>query len=204
MANLASAQFESQMKSFAQGLSGAVGDAADLRAFYYASGSDALVDALAQNTTPATVSTGLIKVDIINFVGVLTEIAKLMGNQVTAQIYGQAYAEKLLEKTTVADEIVSHSVEAVGERMKALSRKLCDLYVQAVKLSAMYDAVKLGVVASGLAGTTPSSGDTVVFGSDTTANKFIDGATLLVQFKKFMNAEVTTQGDYLGVMLSWV
>lgn len=195
--NNASRNFEITMGEFAKELAASVIEAADLRAFYYASNASALVDALSQNTTPATVSTGLTKIGTTNFVGVITELGKFMNNQSANQIAALTLSEVVLEKTTVAPAILSHAVEAVGERMKALARKLCDLYGGAVELSSIYDAQEIGAVASAL------DEGSIVFGSDTTAGTFIAGATLLVQFRKLMNNETTSQGDYLNTVSKW-
>jgi len=92
---------------------------------------------------------------------------------------------------------VPASAEALGDRLLALSNSCLAMLNACRDALAFYSANEISDMVAVLE---PERG---IFGSNMTKQLLIDGMTCVENFKKMLNNEVATQGDYNSTIHKW-
>lgn len=196
--NDTSQKLETAILAVATSLKSIRNESSDVYKVYFATGADALVSALAANGTAATVTTKLTKSEIINGITFIGELNDFFDNAAVAQGDYLQSLENLINGSDQAGAALSNDVEAIGTRLKELAEDCVEVFKQAKDILKAYSASELSAVVSAISTTT------VVFGCSTTKAKLSSGITLVEQFKKMINNEAVTTGDYSSTVSSWV
>lgn len=195
--NNISQQIEGQLVEFAKGLLELQEEATDLTKYYFSSGASNLVNALVEDTTPATQSSGLSKGRLIGGITLCEALKAFFGNQAVVTADRLDSAQKLIGGSFVASAPLSADVEAVGSRLKALGGKVVGLNKLSAEILKSYSVGQLSGVLGAL------SAGTVLLGCSTTKEKFLAGVVLVQQFDAALNNSAVVQGDYLTTVVNW-
>lgn len=165
---------------------------------YFATGTSTLVDALADGSTPATVSTKLTKSQVQNMIGCLTQIQNFFTNQAVTQGDYLNSIYNVTNGNTAAPAIVSNNLEAIGEKLKAVALTMLGLYPECKNVVSLYNVSELGTALGSI------SSHIVVFGATSTKAKYLSGIVLAEQFSKLLGNLAVSQADYTTSVLTWV
>lgn len=196
--NTISLDLENSIKSWASSAKSLKSQVDDLLTQYFATEASGLVEGLAQNSTPATLSTALTKAQVQNMIGALQQLQKFFTNQAVTQADYLNNFQNVLFGDNPAAVILSKDVEDIGENLKAIAQQIISLNQTAKDVVSTYNSSELGSAVAAI------QNHTVVFGSSTTKSKFLQGIVLVEQFSKYVGNQVVTTGDYYASVLAWV
>jgi hypothetical protein len=195
--NLTAQLLEQSIRTVATSLSLMQNEAPDIIKAYFSTDASTLVGALSSGTDGATVSSRLSKTDFINGINFATQLDAFFQNQAVAQGDYLQTVQVIINANSAPVNPLSPAVEAIGLRLVALSQNAIELFKQTKNILKLYSASELSLAVDAIGNTT------VIFGGDSTKSKFINGITLVEQFKKILNAEVVLTGDYATSVLQW-
>jgi hypothetical protein len=196
--NNVSARIEASIGSFASSANALKSEVDDILSAYFATDASGFVDGLSSASTPATVSTKLTKGQYQNMIGTLQQVQKFFTNQVVTTGDYLNSIENVLHASAVLVTPLSNNVESIGERLKAAGAVMVGLYSDSKASVKAYNVSELGAAVTAL------SSQTIVFGSSTSASKFLSGVVLMDQFSRMIGNLSVTTADYLSTVLIWI
>lgn len=196
--NNATSNLETSIIEISQSLAFISSECADIGKYYFDSGASTLISALAENDTPATVSSALTKGEFVAGITLIQQLANFFGNSAVTQADYQSSSDNLMNGSNPANTALSQDVENIGNRLKVIGVNLRTIRNQAAAAVKLYSSCEL----SGIIGSLSSS--LVLYGCSTTQAKMLSGIVLCQQVIKLMNNEVVTTGDYQSTVSNWI
>lgn len=187
---------QKQIKEVMQSMLWIQPEVADLIKLYWSGDVSSDLGALA-GADPATKTSKHTKDELINGLTLSEQMDKFFTNQAVTQ---GDYHGNLQDLVYGDDEIItplSVATEAFGDRVKALSEALLATFNRCKDTLDLYNDAEISAAVSGL------SDGTIVFGADISKAELNLGITLCEQFKKFINNEAVTTGDYGSTVAKW-
>jgi hypothetical protein len=196
MKNL-SLELETELKAFATSLKAVWIEAEDIFKEYFSTDATTLVSALATDGTAATVSTKLTKAVLISGITFVTDLKDFFTNAAVSQTDYLATIQTILYGSASLGSPLSPAVESVGTRLYNLCATCLTLNNKAKALLDIYIDSELSAAVGAISSTT------VVFGATSTKSLYTSGITLVEQYKKMLNNESVTTGDYAATLAKW-
>lgn len=189
---------ESNTTSRAKSLTDIFKEAESIERAYFATGTNSAVDALANATSQATVSTKLTKAQVQNFIGLCAQIKNFFnGAAVTQGDYLNTVENMINGSASGLSQAVSNNLESLGERMVALSKKLLFEYSECVENERVYNSSQLGSAVNAV------QDHIIVFGSSTSKSKLLAGITLQAQVAKMLSNQAVVAAEYKTTLALW-
>ena len=187
---------ENQIKEVMQSLAWIQPEVADLIKLYWSGDVSSDISALA-GTDPATKSSKLTKDELINGLTLSEQLDKFFTNQAVAQSDYHGVLQDIIYGNDEIITALSVATEAFGDRVKSLAEALRTLFSRCKDLLDLYNDAEISAAVAGI------SDGTIVFGAEVSKSELISGITLCDQFKKFINNEIVTTGDYGSTVAKW-
>ena len=148
-------------------------------------------------TAPATKTSKHTKDELISGLTLSEQMDKFFTNQAVTQGDYHGNIQNLVYGDDEITTPLSVATEAFGDRVKALSEALLVTFNRCKDILDLYNDSEISSAASSL------SDGTIVFGASMSKAELILGITLCDQFKKFINNEAVTTGDYGSTVAKW-
>jgi hypothetical protein len=168
----------------------------NIHASYFKSDASTTLGAKADGD-PVTVTTKLTKLEFINGITFCEELDDFFTNQAVEQADYLATCENIKYGNDEATSVLSIAVEALGDRLYQVAIDSITLFNSCLDILDLYNDTEIATAASGL------SNQTVMFGASMTKSQLSLAMTMIEQFKKMINNEVVTQGDYASTIQKW-
>lgn len=173
-------------------------EASDIYKQYFATDASSTVSALLLNSTPATVSSKLTKAAVVSGITFVEQLNNFFANSAVSQADYHDTLQDLLYGNASLGSILTVSVESVGTRLQSLAGTCLTLFKKAKTLLDYYSDTEISAAVGAISTTT------VVFGATKTKSVYTSGITLVEQFKKMINNEAVTTGDYGATLSKWI
>lgn len=165
---------------------------------YWATETNTYVGGLSADADPATTNTRLSKKEFVDGITLCGQIKNFFSNAAVLQADNQVIIENIRYADTLGAADVPTCAEEIGQRLSTLCLNILSAYDSCRECLAYYDATEIsdmvGVLASHRG----------VFGSSMTVQTLSEGMTCIDNFKKLINNEVATQGDYRSTVQKWM
>lgn len=189
-------ELENEIKSFTNQMKNIWLEAEDIYKIYWSAGPSSELSGLA-NGDAATVSTKLTKLEITNGLTFCEELIDFFTNDAVAQADYMATIQNIYYGNNAAVSPISVAVEALGSRLYNLAGTCWTQHNKAKSLLDFYNDTEISAAIGAISTTT------VVFGANANKSLFTSGMTLIEQFKKMINNEAVTTGDYAATVAKW-
>jgi hypothetical protein len=189
-------ELENEIRSFVSAMKSVWIEADDLYKMYFSAGPSSELSGLSSGD-PATLSTRLTKAEIVNGITLVENLTKFFSNQAVSQSDYMATMQTILYGNDPKASALSVAVEAVGTRLYNLSGTLLAYNNKAKAILDYYTDTEISAAVAAI------SDETIVFGANSTKALFASGITLVEQFKKMLNNEAVTTGDYASTLAKW-
>lgn len=198
--NNVSSVVESQFKTLSSQFLSLMQQSANIYKAYTATDVSTLVGALANNNTPATVSTALNKYQYTAGITFCVQLANFFnGASVTsADYYG--ISEGLTNGDTPAGSPLSAAVELIGSQLFQLGQNALTFYAGAVIANGAYNQNGLAQTVTALVGT--NSG-IVVPGCSSSCGDMANAITMVLQFLNLMTNQSVFASNYFNTCIQW-
>lgn len=163
---------------------------------YWSTDANTAVAALGASDA-ATMVSKLTKTEFLSGITLCEQLDKFFTNQALTQSDYMSSCENIIYGNDGRTSKLSESVEGLGNRMLQVSLNCVELFKKATNVLKIYNENEVGTMISGIATTR------LIPGSEMTKAELSSGITLLEQFKKVLNNEVATQGDYGSTLAIW-
>ena len=197
--NTVTSTLETNLVALANSLYLMSAEVTDIYQYYFGTSASTLVDALATGATAATSSGngGLTKDQFEGGITLCESLIDFFGNSAVSTAAYIQHADKLINGSANATPL-SNDVEVIGARLRDLGENVIQLKKDTANIEKTYNS-------SGLSAIIGSIGTSVViYGSSLTQAKFVSGIVLVQQYKKLLNNEAVTTGDYLSTVTNFV
>jgi hypothetical protein len=185
-----------EIKAIVDSLSIMKEEVADIGKVYWSTDANTALSALAAGDA-ATLSTKLTKSEMVSGITLCEQLDKFFTNQaLAASDYGST-CQNLVYGNDARTAKLSESVEALGTRMVQVARDCLVIFKKCTELLSVYSANQVNLMITSL------DTDRTIPGSDMTKDELSSGMVLLEQFKKLINNETATQGDYASTLAQW-
>jgi hypothetical protein len=189
-------QLENEIKAFTVQMKNIWLEAEDLYKMYWAAGPSSELSALGGGDA-ATVSTKLTKNEVIRGVTLCEELKDFFGNDSVATSDYMSSIQNIYYGNNAAVSPVSVAVEALGSRLYSLCGTCWTQFNKAKALLDLYNDTEIAAAVGAISTTT------VVFGANVNKSLLLSGMVLIEQFKKMINNEAVTTGDYAATIAKW-
>lgn len=196
--NDVSLRLEGQLQTFMSSMQFIHREAEGIVRAYFATNASSLVSGLAQDSTPATVSTKLTKVQFINMIGALQQVEKFFENQAVTTGDYLNNLQNVVDGSAVLATPLSNEVEALGVKIRSIAVLMLGLYPQAVDLVEVYNTSQLGSAVAAV------SDHIVVYGANKTKSVYLSGIVLTDNFAKMLGNQAVAQANYEDTVSLWV
>lgn len=189
-------QLEQEIKAFMTQAKTVWLEAEDIYKVYFSAGPSTEIAGLA-NGDPVTVSTKLTKLELVNGITLCEELKDFFTNAAVTQADYVATIQNILFGNNQASSVISVAVEALGTRLYSLCGTALALFKKAKALLDLYTDAEISAAVGAI------SSSTVVFGATATKSVYTSGVIVVEQFKKMLNNEAVTTGDYSAILALW-
>lgn len=191
---------ENSLKEVCQGNDAIKDEVNDLYTLYWSGGVSTAIGLIASASDPATKASALSKQNIIDSLTMVEALKNFFGNSAVGTGAYDQTCTKLLYGSTASGSVLSVPLEAYGDRVKSLAGTLMTLFAEAKRGLKTYNLFNIDV-AIGTNASVPAS--RVVYGAEMTKELMLVGVVFTEQFKKLMNGEAVSTGDYAGSVALW-
>jgi len=163
---------------------------------YWSTNANTLVGALG-STDAATLSTKLTKTEYLAGITLCEDLEDFFTNDAVTTTGYQASCMLLKYGSHATGTKLSEATEDIGTRMKQVGVDCLELFKKCRNILEMYANNEVGDMIANL--------DTqrMIPGSEMTKDVLSSGVTLVEQFKKLINNEAVTTGDYSATLAKW-
>ncbi len=181
-------------------LSGIYPEAVAIAKAYFATTVSADISGVGSGATAVTVASKLTKTQYVNGYTMCEKVQAFFENAAVAQGDYAATCYNLLYGNTAASVPLSIPVESLGDRMKSLSGSILVAFDMAKAILDIYTDNQIG---DAIGGNGAVDDERIVFGATMTKALMLSGITLAEQFKKMINNEAVSTGDYAATLAKW-
>lgn len=148
------------------------------------------VPSLLLNSDAATVQSKINKSQYLNGITLVNQVVNFFSNSAVAQGDYIDTVRELMYGNTARGSVLTIASEEIGNRLSSLATNLLGYFQNAQKILGMYNSDIVSSVAGAL------SDSDVMPGMSITKKNLVDFTVLTEQFKKLLNNEAVTTGDY--------
>jgi len=169
----------------------------DITKAYWATDANTKISALSLDTDAATLATKLTKAEYLGGITAVEALGKFFTNQaVTTADYLISF-DKLRYGSHAAGAKLSEATEQLGSRMNLVALNAIEMFKMAKDILSIYINNEVGDMIANL------DAQRHIPGSQMTEDELSSGVTVVEQFKKLVNNEAVTQGDYASTLAKW-
>lgn len=173
-------------------------EAEDLEKLYFSEVNTNTAFTLLLSSVAATFSTSLSKGECVNGVTFISEVVDFFSNDaVTQGDYNATIQSIKYGEDEFTSPGLSPACEAYGERLKAFCEEALDLFNRCKEVLDLYNDTEISSALTAL------SGDSIPWYDNLTVADFTSGITAAEQYKKLINNEAVTTGDYAATVAKW-
>lgn len=172
-------------------------EAGDIYKAYWATNANTLVAALVNGTDGATLATKLTKAEYLAGITLAEDLEDFFKNEAITQTDYVQTCNKLIYGSAASPAELSAATEEIGNRLKTLAENCFIALHSCKKVLQVYAANEIGDMIANL------ETHRKIPGCDLVAYELSAGITFVEQFRKFMENEVATQGDYASTVALW-
>ena len=169
----------------------------DIGKAYWATDANVLVVALTNDTDAATLTTKLTKAEYVAGVTLCSEMADFFDNAAVSTADYIVSCNKLRYGSHATGAKLSEATEQLGTRMNLVALNCVELFKIVKDILSIYVANEVGDMIANI------DAQRHVPGSQMTRDELNSGIALVEQFKKMMNNEAVTPGDYATTLSQW-
>jgi hypothetical protein len=171
-------------------------EAKDIGKVYWSTAVNTTIDALG-GTDAATYSTHLIKNEFVSGITLNESLDKFFSNQAVTQADYIQSSNLLKYGSAATPTLRTDAVEQLGARIVQIAVDSIEIYKMCRVILEIYSAEEIGDMIANL------DIQRMIPGSDMTKDQLSSGIFLVEQFKKLMNNEVVSTGDYASTLAKW-
>lgn len=191
-------ELDNRLKAFIKKVSPLQPESKDLSKLYWSEITGDAVFSVLLTTDAATFSTKLTKQEVINALTISEQIDKFFTNQALTQAdYRQNIQGIIYGNNEYASPGISTAIEDYGVRSVALCRAALELFNDANEILDLYFDTEISTIYAAVTGVD-------LPWQDYSKSDFGAAITLIENFKKLINNEVATQGDYGATVAKWI
>lgn len=195
--NSVTLSLENNFKQFADNLSWIMAEATEIDAAYFATNASTLVSALATSSDGASLDTKLTKGQYQNGIGFIEQLKNFFGNSAVTTGDYRNNIDNLIYGSAASPAKLSDASEALANRLVVIANSCMTNFLAAQEILGAYYNSSLSVVVAGC----PSA--MIMYGASCTVTQFIQGVTLVEQFKKMINNESVATSQYSDNVNIW-
>lgn len=168
----------------------------DIGKVYWSTDANTVIGALGASDA-ATLATTLTKTEYLSGVTLAEELEDFFFNEAVSTSDYIQNCEKIKYGSAATGVNRGNATEALGSRIYQVALDCIELYKSCRHILRLYSQNEVGDMIANL--------DThrIIPGSEMTRDELNSGITLVEQFKKMMNNEAVTQGDYSATLAKW-
>lgn len=185
-----------EIKSIVDSMSVMKTEVQNIGKVYWSTDANTAVAALGASE-PVTMVSKLTKTEFLSGITLCEQLDKFFTNQALTQSDYMSSCENIIYGNDGRTSKLSESVEGLGNRMLQVCQDCVTLFKKCTEVLKIYNENEIGTMISGISTTR------LIPGSEMTKAELSSGITLLEQFKKVLNNEVATQGDYGSTLAIW-
>lgn len=193
----ASKKLQDDIKDMATSLLALKKESEEIYKAYWATDANTKVSALENDTDAATSSTKLTKGNYTNGLSLAEDVEDFFGNEAITQTDYPANCLKIIYSDAATPAKLSEATEQIGARVVQMAQDCLTLRKTCFDILKFYSAHNLDDILGVL------SNEDVIPGSSMSKADLNSGITMIEQFKKMMNNEAVTAGDYAATLAKW-
>ena len=192
--NNISTVLETNISSSMETLEWVSSESSRLYNLYFKSDASGLVSGLSSGTDAATVDTKITKDEYLAGITFMQNVNNFFGNSAVTQSDYLQSMNNVIYGNDAASAQLSYAVEEIGTKMKAMFITMYSLYEDCILNLKIYSESKISTIFTSL------SDSDIMYGTSLTKANFVSFMTCIEQYKKMINNEVVTTGDYLATV----
>jgi len=155
------------------------------------------VDSEISGIDPVTVNSKLTNTEFVSGITLVQQFDKFFTNQAVTQSDYLSICENITHGNDTASSIVSEACETLGDRMVRICVDSIVLFKKCKNILELYNSNEVPDMIENL------DNQRVVSCNSLTKDDLVLGITLVEQFKKLLNNEAVTAGDYASTLAKW-